>query len=310
MKLLKFYAVKDNNSVEFHRRFFRIGLSKSALKELEQILDGQFNYFKNNKKPIKYSDDVEYSINEEEIFVVNNHNYIDNSKLFELFTNSVDTNKIREINEKSFATTKSFAFAVESDNKYYLLFQQFRKNYLFVNKKVLTYDNENFDYQKKYFIILPDYLSGCYSFEDNALFFRKTYEITSTIDLSCYYKEATDKEIKTELLSPNSIFKGDYEKLSQNKAKRIRKKLSLLIKNNIMEKAKTIPLSEIKDKAFEYGVMINVENDNIIIPDDKKELDDFISFFNDEMYQSIFGDAKYKASGKKKIITENNINKN
>ena len=62
---------------------------------------------------------------------------------------------------------------------------------------------------KKNFIILPDYLSGCYSFEDNALFFRKTYEITSTIDLSCYYKEATDKEIKTELLSPNSIFKGD-----------------------------------------------------------------------------------------------------
>ncbi|MDA1468739.1 hypothetical protein OGZ02_07755 [Brachyspira hyodysenteriae] len=89
-----------------------------------------------------------------------------------------------------------------------------------------------------------------------------------------------------------------------------KKKITLLIENNIINKAKEVDFDILKDMALQYGVNLVKENDKIIIPEDNKELDDFISFFNDEMYQSIFGDTKYKASGKKKIINENNMNKN
>lgn len=310
MKLVEFYVVKKNNNVNFYERFFRIKLDSNTLLELEKIIIEQFNYFKNDKLAVNYAENVEHEVNSEEVFFINSHDYIDDSKLIDLFENTTDIEKINKIDDNSFYGARSFAFALKDEDKYYLLFQQFKKSYLFINKKIITYSNENFSYKNDYFIVLPDYISFYYDFSNKNIYFRKSYHVNSTIDLSPYYKEATNSDIENKLISKDSIFSGNYEFLSQKPTKKIRKKITLLIENNIINKAKEVDFDILKDMALQYGVNLVKENDKIIIPEDNKELDDFISFFNDEMYQSIFGDTKYKASGKKKIINENNMNKN
>ncbi|MDA0034581.1 hypothetical protein OFR41_05490 [Brachyspira hyodysenteriae] len=309
MKLVEFYVVKKIIMLIFMKDFFRIKLDSNTLLELEKIIIEQFNYFKNDKLAVNYAENVEHEVNSEEVFFINSHDYIDNSKLIDLFENTTDIEKINKIDDNSFSGARSFAFALKDEDKYYLLFQQFKKSYLFINKKIITYSNENFSYKNDYFIVLPDYISFYYDFSNKNIYFRKSYHVNSTIDLSPYYKEATNSDIENKLISKDSIFSGNYEFLSQNQQKN-KKKITLLIENNIINKAKEVDFDILKDMALQYGVNLVKENDKIIIPEDNKELDDFISFFNDEMYQSIFGDTKYKASGKKKIINENNMNKN
>ncbi|KLI17107.1 hypothetical protein [Brachyspira hyodysenteriae] len=132
MKLVEFYVVKKNNNVNFYERFFRIKLDSNTLLELEKIIIEQFNYFKNDKLAVNYAENVEHEVNSEEVFFINSHDYIDNSKLIDLFENTTDIEKINKIDDNSFSGARSFAFALKDEDKYYLLFQQFKKSYLFI----------------------------------------------------------------------------------------------------------------------------------------------------------------------------------
>lgn len=295
MRLIEFYIVKKNSNTLIDR-FNRVELTKKSKLELEQIIFKQFNYFKNEKTPIDYSKDVEHIINSDEIFILKDIEYLNDPKLIDLFNDVVDIAKIENFKEDSFKNIKSFAFSVEYDGKYYLLFQQFKKTYLFFNKEILSWDSNSFSFKKKYFIVLPDSINFYYDLENKTLFFRKSYEVNSTIDLSNYYKDATNSEIKDKLLSSDSIFKGDYNFLSSKSTKSLRRKISFILVNKLHQ----IDLEKANETAKIYGITLDIQDNKINIPNDKNELDKLFSFFNNDLYTGPFDNELYRASGKRK----------
>ncbi|MDO7020049.1 hypothetical protein Q5M86_04615, partial [Brachyspira innocens] len=146
------------------------------------------------------------------------------------------------------------------------------------------------------FIVLPDSINFYYDLENKTLFFRKSYEVNSTIDLSNYYKDATNSEIKDKLLSSDSIFKGDYNFLSSKSTKSLRRKISFILVNKLHQ----IDLEKANETAKIYGITLDIQDNKINIPNDKNELDKLFSFFNNDLYTGPFDNELYRASGKRK----------
>lgn len=126
--------------------------------------------------------------------------------------------------------------------------------------------------------------------EGGSIKFKTFFNAKRVFDLSSYYKEATDHDVR--LFASNPVLKVDAESLLAVSSQPIRKLISSVQSSGVLERESAASIS---DKARGL-VAITVENDKIIVPLTRPELRDLMSFLDHKIYRSPVDEDSYETN--------------
>ncbi len=119
-------------------------------------------------------------------------------------------------------------------------------------------------------------------------------------DVSEYYKEATDGDIK-QFASMACLMVSDSAQLVQISDTWVRRKIWLISQSQILDK---VPMADIKAVATEFHIDFNTEINNgvekLLIPTDKKQLKTILRFLDEDYYKSPLLSNYYLANSKRR----------
>ncbi|PCG20251.1 hypothetical protein [Brachyspira sp. G79] len=164
-------------------------------------------------------------------------------------------------------------------------------------------DKDEYHSFKDIIITFPDFIIAYYEYISNRLYFKYEQALKSTIDLSKYYREAKDEEIKNLFLGENSLFfSNNSESIIKNTSIYSKKRIFSIIKNLDILKEVDINIIKKQAKLFKITIEFN-DNNQIILPENDKELlNKYIKFFNGDLFKHPFFDKFFESNSKKEII--------
>ena len=148
-------------------------------------------------------------------------------------------------------------------------------------------------------LILDGRLSAVIAGSD--LFIRNYAQAARVLDLTEYYREATDNEI-TEFVGDERLHCDDPDVLKTVADTWVRRKVAILAKSGVLAK-----LSPKKAKTIgaEFGVVVGIKRiggkDRIVLPEDRLALKELLRFLDEDYYKSPLSDAKYVSHSKRKL---------
>ena len=173
---------------------------------------------------------------------------------------------------------KALALKLSENGFDRVLFQRFTKSQLlrqkltfFLSKGTFTVmDNAAFQLGERLFAIV----------EGGMLKFKNLNILRGILDTTEIMREATDEEL--QLFLSNSLFETpeavDYFALVDSV---VRNKVLRIQERGVLER---LDVNKIVERARNAGVAIEVRNDAIVLPADRRQLKEFVKFLNDERY--------------------------
>ncbi len=249
----------------------RIPLTGSIQNEVSEFFLRQKENFCVDKEKVDFTGS--YNVDIGEVFQISDYS------IEEELTNplqnplSCDILNLREESLRIMAL-----LAGEWNDEKYICFQVFDSRKVLGKGFTLIHSQNTYTKLQDPGIILQDKLTAL--FEEDELLFYSFYNTRRFLNLSNYYKEATDSDL--DAFVDNDLFEVVNKDLFKyNSDSIIRKKIGLLQKNNVLG---NLGIDEIRRTAQEYGVSINIENSKIVIPDNRKELKKFIRFLDEDYF--------------------------
>lgn len=182
-------------------------------------------------------------------------------------------------------------------------FQSFdRRKIIEPNRLNIIFKENTFSKLEDKGITIDDKLDVVFSKENNSLLFYSYHNASKILDLSEYYREATEQEINS-FFTPQ-IFSDIPEDLDETVDTKMKKKIFLIKKNKIMEKLKD---DNIFDEVVKYSKNLGLSDcfdhltKKIKIPATKKEFKKIISFLNEDLYKSPISEIIYETNSKRKF---------
>ncbi len=131
--------------------------------------------------------------------------------------------------------------------------------------------------------------------------FHSFHLVRQIFDMSNYYKEATDCDIKQFAKTP-CLHVSSTSNLVDVSDTWIRRKLWLISQSQILQKAS---VDDIKKVADEFNIDLSLTSTDgvvqIVIPDDKKELKKILRFLDEDYYKSPILKKKYITNSKRSV---------
>ena len=184
----------------------------------------------------------------------------------------------------------------ENSERFQVAFQRFRKEQYITTRWVnLFFSKDTFKREKNFGISISDTVD-CY-YTENELQFSSFYFARQIFDLSEYYRSATDQEVQAFTANPNLSFK-DTEAFKNTANTWIRRKIAMINDSDVLAKYKA---AEIKRLADDAGIKIEVENEKIVIPNDKEQIKAILGFLDEEAYKGPFSQNTFLANSKRMI---------
>lgn len=282
MSINLFAILKSENPIKL------INISGNIQNELASLKNIADIYLKNEK--IQF--DGQYKPEDDQILEIKNF------KLpFDIdFDNPLNLEKIN-------VTDIDLIKGLIISDKKLLGFQCFdRRKIIEPNRLNIIFRGNTFSKLEDKGITIDDKLDVVFSKQNNSLLFYSYHNASKVLDLSEYYREATDQEINS-FFAPK-IFSDIPENLDETIDTRIKKKIFLIKKNKIMEKLKD---ANIFIEVAKYSKTLGLENyfdspsKKIKIPADKKEFKKIISFLNEDLYKSPISAIIYETNSKRKF---------
>lgn len=116
-------------------------------------------------------------------------------------------------------------------------------------------------------------------------------------DLSEYYRSATDQEVRS-FSTNEKLLLSDTENFQNMANSWIRRKIALINDSNVLKQYSS---EKIKNLAKSVGIDISVENQKIVIPNDKEQIKIILGFLDEEAYKGPFSHSTYLANSKRQI---------
>ena len=187
---------------------------------------------------------------------------------------------------------------IETDDteRFKVAFQRFRKEqYISTSWVNLFFTNETFRREKDFGISISDSVD-CY-YTEGELRFSSFYFARQIFDLSEYYRSATDQEVQAFTTSDKlSLEATEAFKTVANTW--IRRKIAMINDSDVLINYKAL---EIKNLAKDAGITIVVENEKVVIPNDKEQIKVILGFLDEEAYKGPFSQNTFLANSKRKI---------
>jgi len=257
----------------------RIPLTADLGVELAQFFAKQQNDFLDNKLRIEFSGS--YNVDSGEIFTIKDYplpefigNALSNPLPCQLLNLSEETHRIKALFTGNWANTNKT-----------VNFQVFDAGKLLTKGFTLIGSDETYKKLKKPGLVLQDKLAA--HFANDMLYFSSYHNAKRFLDLSVYYREATDTDldafVATDLFAfeDESSFKGSADSI-------IRKKVALLQKNKVLEDISVTDIQNIannfnQDLPAEFHISITISEDGkLVVPKDKKQLKELIRFLDED----------------------------
>ncbi len=274
-----FVLIESNPSLR------RVSIAGTIQGEITCFLSEQKEAFIANKTPVNFCSS--YKLDDDEIFVIEEY------PIPQYFTQAVNNPLSVEPLIFSPQMAKIKALFGKFSNSNSMVFQMMDSRRLLSKKFTLIHSGDTYTRLQNEGLILQDKLSAV--FENNSLYFYSYHIVKRFLDLSSYYREASNAQLDT-FIGDNIFNVENSELFKQNSDSILRKKIASLLGSGFME----LPVKTIIDKCNRHGVNINVVNDKIVLPDNRKELKDLISFFSNDIYTGPMDDENYISNSKRK----------
>lgn len=176
------------------------------------------------------------------------------------------------------------------DNIYY--FQNFDKRKLLQNKNVIFWDRNTFNKLQNNALIVDNIVNSIH--KNDRLYFKSYANANKIFSLISFFEAASDEVI--DKFAINNTLKVDAEWLKANGNTIIKKQITLIYKSNILANANT---KKIKISANKFNLTIQLVKGKLILPNDKKQCKDILSFLNEEYYIGLITQKKFRTNSKR-----------
>jgi hypothetical protein len=132
------------------------------------------------------------------------------------------------------------------------------------------------------------------------LIFESYYEARRVLNLTEYYREATDEDLRT-FCSHEKLSVEEIDGVMKNADSWIRKKVALITQSQVLDNCS--PQNIVK-AARVYGIDIQLSGprnrQKLVLPTNKKELKSFLRFLDEDVYTSALSKNRYLANSKRR----------
>jgi hypothetical protein len=261
----------------------RIPLTAVLNEELSQLFAEQQLALLGEKRPIPFNGS--YNVDEDEIFTIADY------PLLPAFGQAISNPLICQIlnlNTEKHRIKALFSGLWNATSKV-VNFQVFDTGKLLSNRWTLIgipiHAEDTYKRLEEPGLILQDKITAHYN--NSILHFTSYHNTKRILDLTDYYREATDNDLDAfadiELFAFENVdkFKDDADSF-------IRKKIALLQKNNVLENITVVDIQNVVNNfnaelPKEHHISINVdEGGKLVMPSDKKQFKELIRFLDED----------------------------
>ncbi len=274
----------------------RIPLTAALGGELTQFFVDQQNALLEGKQAIEFTGS--YNVDSGEIFT------IDNYPILEAIGNALSnplTCQILNLNNETHRIKALFTGAWTGVTKT-INFQVFDSGKLLSKGFTLIGSGDTYKRLEDPGLVLQDKLTAHY--DNGRLYFTSYHNTKRFLDLSDYYREATDTDLATFAATELFVFE-DQASFKVSADSIIRKKVALLQKNKVLEELSVTDIQTVannfnQELPEEHRITITVNEDGkLVIPQDKKQLKELIRFLDEDYVTAPLTKRKCLTNSKK-----------
>ena len=282
-----FAACRINNEL----RAKRVRLGKSVQRDVETIFKDQEADFRQGvTDEVSFDGDWKPEPNE---FLT-----IDIPQEAQIFVDAISSNAVSvpSINTKEFAQEGIKALFTGSSNNgsTKVLIQQFSSRQMLSNKFALVLKGDAFRRLDDQAFTLDTSLTCI--LEDGKLKFKSFHKMRSIVNLSDFYREATETEIRSFAEHP-TFEVADTERFLGESDQTIRKLIHSVTR---METLDQYSAKEIKAAAKDVKMDIPMKKRRIVMPKSRAEIKILLHFLNDGLYEAPLSKQRYVTNSKKR----------
>lgn len=137
--------------------------------------------------------------------------------------------------------------------------------------------------------------------QGNKLSFFSFFHVRQIFDMSGYYQEATDNDIKQFSALPE-LRVADVDELMAASDSWVRRKVWLVMESGILKK---VPPNDIKAIAAEFSIPVEYVDDSgierIVLPTSKKALKTLLRFLDEDYYKSPLSKTNFLTNSKRAV---------
>jgi hypothetical protein len=276
------------------RRVVRIPLSADVQNEVQATFQDQERAFRGGAHE-EIAFDGKYKPDDGESLFINDFDDIDN--LHGTVANPLSVPEIAPSTDE-FETIKALFFGQIDGQKRTVLLQNFDKRKILSNKGLSIFHASNV-YRKVEGVGLTLDTRLAAILEDSKLSFFSFYAARQILDLSLYYKEATDEDLSA---FAGNVHVADMSNFIASSDTWVRRKVALVMQSAILEK---VDLEETKKAAIAFGIEIEttmIDNKPVLVlPENKTELKKVLRFLDEDYFQSVLLSTPHLSSSKRQI---------
>ena len=259
----------------------RISLNRELQNQLTQNLYGKIRHLLDLSR---VDVPIQYKLEPNEIFSIQDY---DIPPKFQQTIREANSVSVLD-NTSPLESIRAIFSGGQIDGVEFVCFQRFdKRKVLSKNKFNLFFTKDTFTRITQDILIMPDEISTLY--HDGSLIFKSYKNTNDILDISNYYRHATDDEVQDNFLS-NSIFScSDMDKVVSSLEPAARRKVAFIIDSNILSR---VTPNKIKKVCKKYGLVVDVKNKKIVFPTSKKDIKRFIRVLNDDYFESSLSGGK------------------
>jgi hypothetical protein len=285
------FALTDNPA----NRKLRFPLSAEVQKELESYLQRQEGDFsEQGQEEILF--DGKYKPDPGEVLVISEFDDIDG--LADAIANPLSVPEIIPTSEIFKSIKALFTGHVDDSGIATVLIQHFDKRRVISTSGLSIFHSDNV-YKKIDGIGLTVDWRLTAILREGRLRFHSFHLLRQIFDVSEYYKEATDVDIR-QFAALSCISVEDPDELVKMSDNWVRRKLWLISQSQILDK---VAVTDIRAAALEFRIELETEMqegaEKIVIPKDKKQLKKILRFLDEDYYRSPLLANYYLANSKR-----------
>ena len=175
-------------------------------------------------------------------------------------------------------------------------FQRFHKEQYISNRPFnLFFEGNTFLMERRFGIGISDTVDCL--FDGDRLQFSSYHYARQIFDLSVHYRLALDPEV-SNFKKSNSLLFADVTTFDEMADSWIRRKVASIHDSGVLEK---FSAPDIQTKAYQAGITLEVSQDKVVIPSDKRKLKVVLGFLDEEAYRGPFSQNTYLANSKRRV---------
>lgn len=279
---------RENNDIKKLRvnRDIQEKLVEIFSEKSEELLDDSIEY-------IEF--DGRYKPGKNEILYIKDFNLPESIK--KAVETPTSTEELRPKDNKNEKINAIFTGKKCDQNGYNVAFQNILPNQIITSAGFgLIFSNNSFNKINNLALSIKEQVDCVY--KNNNLYFSSYWVARQIFDLADYYEIATDGEL-SNFIKRDVLSTENESSFFENADTWVRRKVALIEDGKVLEKYSPY---EIKKIAEEHDVDLNIiEDEKILVPEDKRELKELLRFLDEDIYKGPFSNNTYVTNSKRKM---------